>query len=197
MASSVDKFNIDDNELFNDDIDKCLESKVKGFVLHVEQCQYHDHFVHLHSEGKSEYVSDANTDISTGANLNVTVGANHLAAITGNREASVVGNANETVGGSVVENVGGDLITNIGGSVEFSVSGNRSETVTGDMDLSADNLTLNAAVHVKYELPANGIPAALLDCITNNTIDLNKLANWLKMWSDAIDARLSTVESSI
>ena len=82
MSSSIDEF-----DLPNDgDADGTCTSRAKGFVLHVDKCEEHDHWVHIHSSNKSEYVSETNTDITAGDDLNTTVGGNRNESVAGDHE---------------------------------------------------------------------------------------------------------------
>ena len=165
MSSSIDEF-----DLPNDgDADGTCTSRAKGFVLHVDKCEEHDHWVHIHSSNKSEYVSETNTDITAVADLNTNFG----------------GNRNESVAGSLNTDVLADLNTTVGG--------NRNESVAGDHEITAENIRLHSEVFLK----AVQSPGSLNACIENGMVDINKLAAWLGEWSLSISERVSSVESKI
>ena len=189
MSSSIDEF-----DLPNDgDSDGTCTSVTNGFVLHVDKCEEHDHWVHIHSSNKSEYVSDANTDITTGTDLNTTVGGNRNESVAGSLNTDVSADLNTTVGGNRNESVAGSLNTDVSADLNTTVGGNRNESVAGDHEITAVNIRMHSEVFVKSVQS----PGSLNACIENGMVDINKLAAWLGEWSLSISERVSSVESKV
>lgn len=148
MESSVEAFEIPVVDLFGDDYDGCTENRVKGLVIHVEKCANpdHDNWIHLHSLNKSEYVSDASTDIRTGEDLKTTVGRNRIEIVSGNKSIQIAIGKDEVVGGDCsleivgasTETVGNGKNVNIGGELSTNVDGNHAVSITGNAHSATD-----------------------------------------------------------
>ncbi len=63
-------------------------SRTKGFVLHVERCREHEHWISLTSEGTSEYRSVGNTGIAAGGDLTISAGNNRIEKIAENADVT-------------------------------------------------------------------------------------------------------------
>ena len=72
MTSGVEEFDIPDD---GGDYEVCT-SQTKGFVLVVDKCEKHNHYIKLRSLNDSQYISDANTDIVAGTDINLTANEN-------------------------------------------------------------------------------------------------------------------------
>ena len=165
MTSSIDEFDIPNDG----DSDGACTSKVKGFVLHVDKCNEHDHWVHIHSSDKSEYASDTNTDITTGTNLN------------------------ESIGGDKNESIGGDKNESIGGDKNESIGGDKNESIGGDIDVTAINTRFNSEVFVK----SAENPGSFEACIDNGMVDINKLAAWIGGFASYMGKFASSMEERV
>jgi hypothetical protein len=101
--SSIEPFDIPDGG--GDGL--ACQSVSKGFVLHVDKCVEHDHWIHLHSLNISEYISDGDTFITTGGNLNVAVDGDHTETVSGDRVEEISGSHNESIAVNYSSNING------------------------------------------------------------------------------------------
>ena len=99
MSASVDSFDIPDSG----SADRCSDSKLQGFVIVIDKCTDHEHWLKITSLGWSEFISTGYTKVASGTDMIIDCGADKTETVTGNKTESVGADKTETVTGNKTE----------------------------------------------------------------------------------------------
>lgn len=100
-------------------------SKSKGFVLTVDKCLEHDHYIKLRSLGTYELTVDTDSitvvggdsSLEVGGGASVSIGGKLSAEVSGDAHLSVAGDASLVCGGGATVEAAGDVTIKAGGRV--------------------------------------------------------------------------------
>ena len=142
-----ESLNIPDATEGNEDPCKLVS---KGFILNVDRCLDHEHYIDIHSFGTYELQVDTNATIHVNRNYSLATDGNAVFSVRGNATATVQGGATVAVTRDVaVDVVDGNVTATVAGDINVSSSGTLTIRSQGDMVINGGVVYLhNAQVFV-------------------------------------------------
>ena len=167
--SGVERFDIPDIQ----EPARCIGNILKGFLLFVDRCKEHGHWIRIKSLGDAEYLSAGDTTIESESNISM-------------RSA-----------GSKTDTVGGDKRTTVHGSLEEYTAGDKTDTVDGDKHtivLGRISLTAEIGVFIGPIDKATPDIKELDECFDGEMINLRKFIEWSSSRINLLEKKLASLQ---